>query len=379
MEIEQSSQPSFSAPDRSQEIRQARQHFLLQDDVLRQAYGAAISPVLGVSNDQQCEGIYGIRRDEFVWRSFYSASQCLGEPNPSLSGMEKAYGSYDGIKSSLVGLPGEIRNWDDVMQGLQGIRLVGLNGKISCGKDTVAQILAQDHQFVSVSFAASLKRMCVSMYDIDPASFDDRERKEKPLQGFNQRFTVLDDGRNRIPTNDPTPRQVAQIMGTEVVRDLCRDFWVRRLAVQILQERMKTGADRFAISDVRFPNEGGFVLKAGGIMVEVQRPHQQLHQGAANAFSVQHASERGLGDLPRVYLNNDAGLDELRQKAGELAQRICNTEAKPDVSPDPPPHERARGESRADAGQGAGHDASSGKRHLESPFAAQAAAPSPFR
>lgn len=125
------------------------------------------------------------------------------------------------------------------------IAFAGLPG---AGKDTAADLLVDHHSFQKLSFAtrlrdASLKAAQYLMGCTDAVErwFYDREQKETSLSAL-----------SATPASDLTPRDVMKYMGCEIVRD--PDTWAR-LLLRDMHAAYERGQDRFAISDLRFPNE----------------------------------------------------------------------------------------------------------------------------
>lgn len=167
-------------------------------------------------------------------------------------------------------------------------KIIGITGRAGAGKDTVANLLMDHHGFQRLAMADKIKDGCAAMFGIERALFDDRDQKE-----------VV------IPWLGKSPRQLAQLAGTEFGRNLIADdVWLR-----VAGKGLVDGV-RYVLPDVRFENEAAFVRAHGGVILHIIRP------GTESGTSSAHSSENGIAmaDGDRVVLN-DEGLDSLLYKA----------------------------------------------------------------
>lgn len=168
--------------------------------------------------------------------------------------------------------------------------IVGFGNKARHGKDTVAgyvhQAFAADSRFYS--FARPLKAVA------------------------------------RVLGMKGKDGHLLQALGTDVLRRIDPDIWVRVMAEEIAEE-----APRIAlIPDVRFPNEADFIRRSGGILVRVVRLNADYTPWIAKDRDPQHASEIALDgyrfDLEFPVISGDfAGL---RKAAAIVTARIHDTQ-----------------------------------------------------
>lgn len=129
--------------------------------------------------------------------------------------------------------------------------LIGICGKKGVGKDTVADFLVRDYGFQKDAFAAPIKTACSDIFSIPLPSFYEEHQKE-----------TID------PFWGKTPRQLLQIVGTDMFRDhMDPDIWIKSLGRRCDQ---KSGTN-ICVSDVRFKNEAQCILDRGGLLLYIDR------------------------------------------------------------------------------------------------------------
>lgn len=178
--------------------------------------------------------------------------------------------------------------------------LIGIAGKAHCGKDTIGDYLIKNHNFQTYSFAMPIKKAICEMFGLQMSIFEDPETKEKiiPFWGY-------------------SPRQMAQLLGTEGGRDLFdANIWVRRahiewcaliksaITLKKISQSLETAIRGMAITDVRFENEAAWIRNQGGKIWHIKRD--------VAAKVSDHVSENGIepvaGDLG---IANDGTISEL--------------------------------------------------------------------
>ena len=108
---------------------------------------------------------------------------------------------------------------------------------------------------------------------------------------------------------DISPREVFQLIGTEVCRSVRDSIWLDQA------KSLYNNGSSLIITDVRFANEAAFI-REHGLLVHIER--------ADNATVASHASEAGItfkhGD---VRVTNDGAIEELQTAAVWLADTIA--------------------------------------------------------
>jgi hypothetical protein len=132
-----------------------------------------------------------------------------------------------------------------------------------------------------------------------------------------------------------TPRHAMQQIGTEVARSIHPDTWIRYCLSTIRSaakgheplihwepargfvparllmfewegEGVLSDLQKWAVTDVRFPNEADHIRAAGGKVIKVVRPALEGKQGDT------HASETSIDEIePDILLINDGTRDDL--------------------------------------------------------------------
>lgn len=159
--------------------------------------------------------------------------------------------------------------------------LIGLNGRIGAGKDTVGTYLVENYGFERKSYAAKLKEATAALFDM---SVDQLENLK-----IAQNAGIIKCGPEGYPIGSLTWREILQRMGTEVGRDIFgEDFWVDQLF-----PANTTSADfdfrNVVITDCRFVNEAKRILMMNGKVILIER----------GISSAEHRSEH---ELPRDML-----------------------------------------------------------------------------
>ena len=193
--------------------------------------------------------------------------------------------------------------------------IIALSGFKGSGKDELASYLVKKYGFTRTSFADPLKDLVASEYEIDRASLDDPERKEKPLlhlpvhpkdpytrmvaefmfkefrskEGFQPTdvnrtkhdkflgvFSVLiatgeiyeplkHQGRDVTSSYREvyhTPRSLAILKGS-TNRLVASNFWVQK-AINKIKSGIDADYDNHVISDFRYQSEGAQLIEAFG-------------------------------------------------------------------------------------------------------------------
>lgn len=182
------------------------------------------------------------------------------------------------------------------------MKLIGIAGKKRSGKDTFATMLGLITPGVKTyAFGNRMKEICSAVYGVPMRVFHDQSLKESPVSGWGS-----------------TPREMMTGMDRVIKDSLGEDFFVRAVSSQIqtltVAELHSTVA---VVTDVRFPVEADWIVKSGGIIVEVIRPEVEAEN------QLNHASEAG---IPKSFIsktiNNTGTLAYLFSQAEAISKDI---------------------------------------------------------
>jgi len=236
--------------------------------------------------------------------------------------------------------------------------IIGLSGLAGSGKDTVADMLVKDFDFVKISLSDPLKRICKDVYDFsDEQLWGPSEKRSEPdlryprpckkcaenrKWGFDGVMECCGEGRGTLYLS---AREALQTLGTEWGRDLCFDLtWVDYLlrTVEKLKEPFTTYSQKLGIysspprlhipetwvevegvvvPDLRFKNEMFPLKEKGGKLVRIRRPGAGLSGSAG-----MHVSEREQLSIPdsefEFILENDDTLEHLGDQVRLMVEAL---------------------------------------------------------
>ena len=186
--------------------------------------------------------------------------------------------------------------------------IIGLSGYARSGKDTVAEILVENHGFIRVAFADKLRE---ALYALNPII--GHENEMYGLLGLVYLQDVIDEyGWDGVKSTvyGPEVRRLLQRMGTEVGREILgENIWVNAAI-----EPLRIDED-YVFTDCRFVNEAKATKFYEGQVWRVNRPGV----GPAN----DHISEIGLDNWPfDVVIENAGSIGDLADKVFHHAHRV---------------------------------------------------------
>jgi hypothetical protein len=189
--------------------------------------------------------------------------------------------------------------------------LIGVCGAAGSGKDTLAEgIAAMDVYFV-YHFADPIKNAINAMFGFGPVNWENRDWKEEPIDWLQYQLTAEDVPEAPAAIGEfrgISPRYLAQTLGTEWGRKMVDEQIWLKIAQQKFN-RVNTTAQMdggriiglgMIIPDVRFDNEAQWIKDAGGLLLQVDRPGQEIISEDS------HASEAGIDPaLIDAVITND--------------------------------------------------------------------------
>ena len=205
--------------------------------------------------------------------------------------------------------------------------VIGLAGVKTSGKSTVANIIKNiiQEDVIESALADKLKDVCSDVFLVPRNYFDDQKLKEVPLEEsriltvsdinkilefFNVFSKITPETREKLHEIAgmvlKTPRQMAQIVGTEVLRAAGDE--------DIHCKNVKLGEKITIISDIRFPNEFNYFNQLDNTIflpLYIQRDEAEKH---INELS--HSSETSVFKFSDqcIKINNNNDLRDLENQ-----------------------------------------------------------------
>lgn len=203
--------------------------------------------------------------------------------------------------------------------------IIGLNGLIGSGKDTVTEYIIKSYNLDQMSFGKYVKDCLSVMFGWDREML---EGKTKESRIWRESVDVFWSSKLNIRF---TPRLAMQLYGTELVRKhLNNDFWINRFELDYSKKENKN----IIVSDCRFINEIEKIRELGGTIIEIQpKELPEWYEIAKNQnlgmynedvmkkkYPQIHVSEYGWIGLnnPDIIIKNDGTLEELYQKISKI-------------------------------------------------------------
>ena len=179
--------------------------------------------------------------------------------------------------------------------------LIAMTGGKGSGKDTFAQVLVKEFDFVHTRFADPLKNMLRTLFreaGLDPEDYIEGPYKETPLD-------IL---------GGKTPRHAMQTLGTEWRDCIDRKLWSRLWQARV--ELILKEGKPVVVTDCRFIHEAATIRNMGGFIFRVERPtrrNDDLHVSE---------QEMNLIEADEVILNMGS-INQLHNKARAIVRDYC--------------------------------------------------------
>ena len=201
-------------------------------------------------------------------------------------------------------------------------KIIGFSGRKRCGKSSLSQFMKEKYHAEIITVAQALKELCCELLDIPTVQelniqkdanvviFVDNnnlEQQKEKWVGILQKtlqtnelghIKIIQDVVNMLltPNNPPTVRDVLQIVGTNIIREIDINWHTKKLQENILNSKKTL----IFVDDIRYPNEKKVIEDLGGETFFIMRP--DLSHDISN-----HSSENSLvwQDFPddRIIVN----------------------------------------------------------------------------
>ena len=145
--------------------------------------------------------------------------------------------------------------------------ILGICGFQGAGKDTFANHLVSNHNFIKFSFAGATKDMLNILFGWNRALLEGDSMESRQ---FRETVDIWWSEKLGIP--NLTPRKILQLIGTDLFRKhFNQDIWVRVVEKKILTQLKSNSNSNIVISDCRFPNEIQMLRNLGTRIISIQR------------------------------------------------------------------------------------------------------------
>lgn len=198
-------------------------------------------------------------------------------------------------------------------------RILCISGWKNSGKDTVADYLEKHYGYSKVSFAAALKDLVASLFNVPRSYMDDRAQKEAALLQYPVIATdsfsskIHDMLRSEFRDDHWTPRALCILIGS-IMRSVYSNYWVSRVAESL--RRIPTG--KYVISDMRYKSEAD-VIKIMFSREEVLC----IRINRYDAIDTQDPSERDLDDYKfDIVMGNRHSVESLHSTVDAIMHNL---------------------------------------------------------
>lgn len=208
---------------------------------------------------------------------------------------------------------------------------IGLVGVKTSGKSTVGGIIKELlPQAKEVALADNLKNACAKAFNLERAQFDLQSLKEVPFEKekkatITEIKTIMDFFNSPLDEHTlyratadleeivlDTPRKIAQIVGTELLRKYASE--------SVHCDSLDLSAQINIVTDVRFSNEFEYLLNSDRIDLFLPLYIQRQEAEKVVDLKKDHASETSvfLFNHKCILVNNNGNLDQTRDQIKKI-------------------------------------------------------------
>ena len=190
-------------------------------------------------------------------------------------------------------------------------RIIGVSGKIGSGKDTFAELLAE--QLVGkVERHALADKLRLITEIVSGVRMTTTHEVNKPFCNEIRNYTQ-DQKNIFIKQFNKTIGEILQLVGTDLFRDnYDTDIWVKSFFNEELYEKLNNGKI-IIIPDVRFTNEADYIIQEGGYLIRLEGDPKGVRENSLRDLN--HISETNLDNytkFDKVIYNDKKDINILK-------------------------------------------------------------------
>lgn len=199
--------------------------------------------------------------------------------------------------------------------------IIGIQGLIGSGKDTIANYLVEQYGFKRIAFADKLKDILSVMFGWDRKLIEGDTPASRLWRNQIDHWWA-----SKLNIPDFTPRMALQQIGTDLIRNhFHSDFWI----IQVEKELEQNPNTNFVVCDLRFENEIESIRKQNATLIRVTRTEPEwaskIKEGNDPSFILKqynvHESEyyNWLNPIKgSIHVENTGSLETLYQKIDDI-------------------------------------------------------------